>query len=328
MNNRKIKVVIVDDQALVLDILKKGLSQNSSIEVVGTATNGFLAFNEVNRTEPDVIILDMEMPTMNGIQFLQRMMPINPVPTIVLSALTERDSQITQDAFEAGAVDFLPKPTGGAKALPQLLSQLILKIKNAADKDVSHFKRKKEHIVKEEKVDEKTLPPTVLDRKAKTDKIILGMGALDASNDKNKSIRIYALGSCVGVSLFSKSKDIAGMCHVVLPSSSADKEKAQKVPGYYADSGIDALLEKMLELGCRKDDIVAKIAGGAKTKAEIGDYFGIGQRNAVAVKAALIKHNIKILGEDTGKDISRTVSIRPGIIEVEIQHPEKGKWII
>jgi len=97
---KKIRVLIVDDQALVLDILAKGLSKDPNIEVVGTATDGQLALNQIDRLKPDVIILDMEMPRMNGIQFLHELMPKTPIPTIVLSALTQKDSQITKDAFE------------------------------------------------------------------------------------------------------------------------------------------------------------------------------------------------------------------------------------
>ncbi len=115
--SKKIKVLVVDDQPLVLDILSKGLVQDPEIEVIGTAIDGYLALNMINRARPDVIILDMEMPRMNGIQFLHQMNAQSPIPTIVLSALTDPNSQITQDAFEAGAVDFLPKPSSGAKGL-------------------------------------------------------------------------------------------------------------------------------------------------------------------------------------------------------------------
>ncbi len=320
----KIKVLIVDDQALVLDLLSKGLSKYKEIEVVGTATNGYLAFNEVNRNDPDVIVLDMEMPTMNGIQFLHRLMPRNPIPTVVLSALTDKDSKITKDAFEAGAVDFQPKPSGGAKALPKLLGHLVTKIKMAAGADVSHWKRAKPK--KEEKKEEKTLPSTALDRQAKTDNIILGMGALDATKDSSKILKIYALGSCVGVSLFCEANGAAGLSHVVLPSSNSDKEKSKETPGYYADTAVDELIRRMQGLGCKQSSLYAKIAGGAKTRAEISDFFGIGQKNAIAVKAALLKRGIKVKVEDIGKDLSRTVTVKPGTGKVVVYHPEKGNW--
>lgn len=326
---KKIRILLVDDQVLILEILKKGLSRNPNIEVVGTATNGFLAFNEVNRVKPDVILLDMEMPTMNGIQFLQRLMPINPIPTIVLSALTAGNSKVTQDAFEAGAIDFMPKPSGGTKSLPALFSQLWTKIKMAAAQDVSYMKKQRKSYKDIIAANKKpSLASTALDRKAVTDNIILGMGAFDVSNDPTKTLKIFALGSCVGVSLLCSTKSVAALCHVVLPSSSSDKDKSINVPGYFADTAIPAMLKKLAAMGCSVQSLTAKIAGGAKTKADVADYFAIGQRNAVAVKATLLKHGIKITGEDTGKNMSRTVMLKPGAVKVILHHPEIGTWEI
>lgn len=319
MADKKIRILIVDDQALVLDILAKGLAKDPMIEVVGTATDGFLALNQVTRVAPDVIILDMEMPRMNGIQFLHNLMPVNPIPTIVLSALTEKDSQITKEAFEAGAVDFQPKPSAGARGLPELFSQLLTKIKLASTQDVSHLKKIKKDF---------KLPSNALDRTAKSDQIILGMGAMDASNQDGKTLKIFALGSCIGLGLFCPSRNVVGLAHVALPQSTTDMEKAEKLPGYFADTAVDALLKKMGEFGCTPDKIYAKIAGGAKTKIELGDYFGIGQRNGVAVKAGLLKRGIKILGEDIGGTISRTVSIKVGDKKMSLYFPDKGTWEI
>lgn len=320
MIGKKIRVLVVDDQPLVLDILTRGLAKDPAIDVVGTATDGFLALNQVNKLKPEVIILDMEMPRMNGIQFLHSLMPVNPIPTIVLSALTEKDSKITSDAFEAGAVDFLPKPSAGSKGLQGLLVQLWTKIKIAATQDVSHYKK----IVKDYK-----LPSNVLDRNKKTNQIILGMGAMDVTNEEGRILKIFALGSCVGLTMFCPLKGIVGMAHIVLPNSTTDVEKSIKIPGYFADTGVTEMLDRMNRFGCTNDKIVAKIAGGAKTRVEIGDYFGIGQKNSLAVKANLLKKGIKILAEDIGGQISRTVSAQVGNNnKVSIYFPEKGTWEI
>jgi chemotaxis receptor (MCP) glutamine deamidase CheD/FixJ family two-component response regulator len=313
----KIKVLIVDDQALVLDILQKGLSKDPNIEIVGTATDGQLALNQIPRLKPNVIVLDMEMPRMNGLQFLQKLMPTNPIPTVVLSALTHKDSKLTQQAFELGAVDFLSKPSGGARALPGLLSQLWTKIKIAAAQDVSQFKA---IAVKH------TLASTELDRKAKTNQSILGMGASEVTNETGKLLKIFALGSCIGVGLFCPSKKIVGLAHVVLPSSKTDPDKAKKIPGYFADTAINYLLESMNKMGCSATSVYAKVAGGAKTAVDIGDYFSVGQRNAVSVKATLLKNKIKVLGEDVGGNISRTVWVTPGDNKYHLHHPDKGDW--
>lgn len=154
------------------------------------------------------------------------------------------------------------------------------------------------------------------------------MGAMDVSSDPNKVLKIFALGSCIGLGLFCPSKSTVGLAHVALPQSTTDKEKAEKLPGYFADTAVDALLQKMNELGCPKEKIYAKIAGGAKTKIELGEYFSIGQRNTVAVKAGLLKRGIKILGEDTGDTISRTVSVKAGDTKMQIYFPDRGTWEI
>ncbi len=319
MTNKRIKVLIVDDQALVLDILQKGLSRDPIIDIVGTATDGQLALNQLDRLKPDVIVLDMEMPRMNGIQFLNQMMPNYTIPTIVLSALTHKDSKLTQQAFELGAFDFLPKPQGGARELPKLIVQLLTKIRIAAAQDVTQFRKPERQI---------ELPKNELDRNAKTNQIILGMGAFEVTNEPGKTLKIFALGSCVGVALFCPSKGVVAMSHVVLPSSTTDSDKATSMPGYFADTAINTMLDKMQSMGCDKTKIFAKMAGGAKTTVDLGDYFGIGQSNAVAVKAPLLKQGVRVLAEDIGNTYSRTVHVVVGDNNYYLLHPDKGKWQI
>ena len=319
MPDKTIRVLLVDDQPLVLELLKKGISKDKSLQVVGTATDGYLALNQIKRTKPDVIVLDLEMPRMNGIQFLHNLMPVKPIPTLILSALTEKDNKLTEDAFKAGAIDFLQKPSGGSRGLNTLIVQLWAKIKIAATKDVSHFKKTRKDY---------RLPGNHLDRKSKSDKIVLGMGAHQISNDPSKTLKIFALGSCIGLAMFCPSKNLVGLAHVALPSSKTDLEKSLKVPGYFADTAINALYTKMIESGCPGDKIYAKIAGGAKTRVELGDYFAIGQKNSVAVKAGLLKKKIKILSEDLGGVLSRTCAIKPDDSFMTLYHPEKGTWEI
>lgn len=318
MTQDKIKVLIVDDQALVLDLLTRGLQADPQVEVIGTATDGYLALNFISRNRPDVIVLDMEMPRMNGIQFLHNLMPITPIPVIVLSALTAKDSRITQEAFEAGAVDFLPKPGSGAKGLQELISQLWVKIKIASQTNVQYLKREKSY----------KLPSNALDRTARSNQSILGMGAMEVTNTPGKKLKIFALGSCIGLSMFCPVKGIVGLAHIALPASKTDPEKSVKLPGYFADTGVAAMVEQMAEFGCPPNRIIAKIAGGSKTRVELGDYFGIGQKNTIAVKAGLLKRGIKIVAEDLGGDISRTASVEVGDDKLTLHYPDKGTWKI
>lgn len=319
MAAKSIRVMIVDDQSMVLRILEAGLSKYPQIEVIGTATDGELALNQVPRLMPDVIILDMEMPRMNGIEFLQNLMPRSPIPTIVLSALTQKNSKITNDAFEAGAVDFLPKPSGGSDALNTTLTQLWVKIQIAAKKDVSHFKNTARP---------KSLAKSFLDRQATTNKIVLGMGEMDISNEIGKEIKIFALGSCIGLALFAPDKNYVGLAHIALPSSKTDPGKSLTLPGYFANTAVPALFGSLIESGCNPEMIYAKMAGGATTRADQTNYFNIGQKNYIAVKANLLKRRIKIMGEDVGGEISRTSIVRPESKMLLLNHPQKGNWEI
>ncbi|MDR1534178.1 MAG: chemotaxis response regulator protein-glutamate methylesterase [Planctomycetota bacterium] len=137
----KIRVLIVDDSALVRDILAVGLSRDPDIEVVGTAQDPFEAGEIIPTLRPDVMTLDVEMPRMNGLEFLRRLMPQYPLPVVMVSALTEKGRQLTFDALALGAVDFVAKPKGDlARGMELLLNELVLKIKTAANAKLLRFR--------------------------------------------------------------------------------------------------------------------------------------------------------------------------------------------
>ncbi len=137
----KIKVLIVDDSALVRNILSQGLSLDPSIEVVGTAADPYIARDLIVKLQPDVMTLDVEMPRMDGVAFLRKLMPQYPIPIIMVSSLTQRGKQITMEALEAGAVDFVAKPTSNVAAgLSAMLAELRAKVRIASTANVSHWK--------------------------------------------------------------------------------------------------------------------------------------------------------------------------------------------
>ncbi len=141
---RKIRVLIVDDSALVRKILTDGLGEDDELEVVGTAADPYIARDMIIKCRPDVLTLDVEMPKMDGIEFLQKLMPQFPIPVVMVSSLTQRGKQVTLDALEAGAVDFVAKPTSNvADGLAKLIIKLRAKLKVAAQANVSHWKGKK-----------------------------------------------------------------------------------------------------------------------------------------------------------------------------------------
>lgn len=131
---RKIKVLVVDDSRLFREILSKGISSDPQIEVVATAGDPFEARDKILEFRPDVMTCDVEMPKMNGIEFIRRLLPQYPLPVIVVSTVSEA----VFDAMSAGAVDFVTKPDiQSPKAVEELIIDLIAKIKIAASAKVS-----------------------------------------------------------------------------------------------------------------------------------------------------------------------------------------------
>ena len=104
------KVLIVDDSALIRQMLQEMLSSDPSIEVVGTASDPYVAREKIKELHPDVLTLDIEMPRMDGLTFLKNLMRLHPLPVIMVSTLTESGADITFEALELGAVDFVTKP--------------------------------------------------------------------------------------------------------------------------------------------------------------------------------------------------------------------------
>lgn len=106
----KIKVLIVDDSALVRKMLNEMLSSDPMIEVVGTASDPYVAREKIKELHPDVLTLDVEMPRMDGVTFLKNLMRLHPLPVVMVSTLTEKGADVTFEALDLGAVDFVTKP--------------------------------------------------------------------------------------------------------------------------------------------------------------------------------------------------------------------------
>lgn len=106
----KIRVLIADDSALMRKLLAEILDQDPEIEVVGAVSDAFKAREEIKRLDPDVLTLDIEMPKMDGISFLEKLMRLRPMPVVMISAMTEKGADITMKALMLGAVDFISKP--------------------------------------------------------------------------------------------------------------------------------------------------------------------------------------------------------------------------
>jgi two-component system chemotaxis response regulator CheB len=129
--DRKIKVLIVDDSAIVRKLLGEALSGESDIEVVGTAPDPYIARDKVLALSPDVLTLDIEMPRMDGLTFLKKLMLFRPMPVIVISSLAKASCQAGVEALRAGAVEVMAKP-GGPYSVGELKVSLATKIRAAA----------------------------------------------------------------------------------------------------------------------------------------------------------------------------------------------------
>jgi two-component system chemotaxis response regulator CheB len=129
----KIKVLIVDDSALIRSVMSEIISSQSDMEVVGVAPDPLVARELIKQTNPDVLTLDVEMPKMDGLDFLEKLMRLRPMPVLMVSSLTERGSEITMRALELGAVDFVTKPKISIQSGMREYTELIAdKIRAAA----------------------------------------------------------------------------------------------------------------------------------------------------------------------------------------------------
>lgn len=129
---KQIRVLIVDDSPVVQLVLRRILSKEPDIDVVGVASDPFEAKDLIVKDKPDVITLDIEMPRMDGITFLKRLMSYSPIPVIMISSYTSKNSMRTMEALEAGAVDFVTKPSQNLeKGFTSLRNEIVAKIRVA-----------------------------------------------------------------------------------------------------------------------------------------------------------------------------------------------------
>ena len=138
----KTKVMIVDDSALVRQVITQAISRDPSIEVVATAQDPIFALEKLKTLWPDVIVLDIEMPRMDGLTFLKKIMAERPTPIIICSSLAESGAQVTMEALAAGAVSIITKPKIDLKAfLQDSANDIVANIKAAARANMKAVRR-------------------------------------------------------------------------------------------------------------------------------------------------------------------------------------------
>jgi len=170
--HKKIRVLVVDDSALVRQMLTDMLQQDPGIEVVGTAHDPFMAREKIKQLNPDVLTLDVEMPRMDGVTFLRNLMRLRPMPVVMVSTLTQKGSEITLDALELGAVDFVSKPTVDiAHAFSDYAAEIIAKVKVASRAHVRELRS----VAERQSAD--AVLPAVKTRHFKTTDPLIALGA-------------------------------------------------------------------------------------------------------------------------------------------------------
>jgi two-component system, chemotaxis family, protein-glutamate methylesterase/glutaminase len=171
-----IRVLIVDDSALVRQLLREILDGDPGIEVVGVAADPYIAREKIKQLDPDVLTLDVEMPRMDGLSFLENLMRLRPMPVVMVSSLTEKGADITFAALELGAIDFVTKPKLEIeRGLRDYADELIEKVKAAARARIACARRHRPP----------PLPGPITGRYRTTDRLI----ALGASTGGTEAIR-------------------------------------------------------------------------------------------------------------------------------------------
>lgn len=142
-------------------------------------------------------------------------------------------------------------------------------------------------------------------------KHIVGVSDMHVSDNPQETIITYALGSCLGISMFDPVAGVGGLLHVMLPLSKADPVKAKRKPAMYVDTGLAELLSVCYDMGAKKNNIIITVAGGASMKKSGNDdYFKIGKRNFTTLRKLLWKNGFMIEKQDVGGNNSRTMALR------------------
>jgi len=201
----KITVLVVDDSALVRKLLSEVLNSDPEIEVIGTAIDPYQAREKIKKLQPDVLTLDVEMPRMDGVTFLKNLMRLHPMPVVMVSTLTEQGAQVTLEALELGAVDFVAKPKIDlSNTLGDYAEEIIEKVKTAAAVNINALVIEKPVLadvpekLTADVVLEKRSPASIPSHLKTTDKII-AIGASTGGTEAVKDVLRLLPVNCPGI---------------------------------------------------------------------------------------------------------------------------------
>lgn len=193
MSHPKIRVIVVDDSALIRSMLKEIINSQHDMEVVAAAPDPLVAREQIRELNPDVITLDVEMPKMDGLEFLEKLMRLKPTPVVMISSLTEHGSETTMRALELGAVDFVAKPKLDIKSGLETYSQDICeKIRGAAKAKVRAIRPPAASMGTD------TVLPLVKNRITSTEKVLV-FGSSTGGTEALKDVLIHLPPDCPGI---------------------------------------------------------------------------------------------------------------------------------
>ncbi|PCJ33321.1 MAG: chemotaxis response regulator protein-glutamate methylesterase [Gammaproteobacteria bacterium] len=264
----KITVLVVDDSALVRKVLSDVLNSDPGIEVVGTAIDPFHAREKIKKLKPDVLTLDVEMPRMDGVTFLKNLMRLHPMPVVMVSTLTEKGAQVTLEALELGAVDFVSKPKIDiSNTLGNYAEEIIEKVKIAAAANIHLLARTKPALNNSEKLTadvvlKKQILGSIPSHLKTTDKIV-AMGSSTGGTEAVKDILVALPASSPGIVITQHipaafSKAFAERVNRLSALEVCEAEDGQQIlPGhaYIAPGGQHLLVERSgARFYCRLND--------------------------------------------------------------------------
>jgi chemotaxis protein CheD len=155
-------------------------------------------------------------------------------------------------------------------------------------------------------------------------KIIVGMADMQVSKEPEAMLISFALGSCIGVTLYDPLVRVGGLLHFMLPDSQIDLQKSQKNPWMFADTGIPLFFRELYKLGAEKKRIRVKVVGGAQVLDD-SSYFNIGKRNYLALRKIFWTNNVLIHAEDIGGSVNRTIRLEIGSGRVWVKTSGDGE---
>ncbi len=247
----KTRVLVVDDSALVRSLLTEIINRQADMQCVGAAADPLVAREMIRELNPDVLTLDVEMPRMDGIDFLDKLMRLHPMPVLMVSTLTERGAEVTLRALELGAIDFVAKPKiGVADGLRLLGEEITSKVRIAAQAKVRKPAHPASHPGGAQHPPTPRPPPTALGRLS-TEKIIF-IGASTGGTEATKDLLMGLPADCPAVMItqhmppgFTRSyaARLDGLCRIRV-SEATDGERILPGHAYIAPGGLHMSVER------------------------------------------------------------------------------------